>query len=282
MERKELIKITTKGEKQTVSARELYEGLGYNLKDNHFSRWIKIQLNNVDAIENIDFTTFWFKNDDSINGVVEFNGSANSMVRNGCQMDYEITVDIAKEICMVVVAVPKVDPTVKRKSKEIRKYFIECERIAKEKQVPQLTEEEKLALQLYHGGIEAIEANKKLIELKTTQLQPKADYHDEFMNSEGLFTPTEIAARFNLSAEDLNNMLKEKKLIKRVNGTVLPTKKMPKEWYVIVEGTNNGYAYKQMYYNTTGDKSLNEMLRYYEKPKKKELFEQKNFFDIFR
>lgn len=159
--------------------------------------------------------------------------------------------------------------------------FNRMEEALKEK-TPQLTEEEKLALQLYHGGIEAIEANKRLIELKTAQLQPKADYHDEFMNSEGLFTPTEIAARFNLSAEDLNNMLKEKKLIKRVNGTVLPTKKMPKEWYVIVEGTNNGYAYKQMYYNTTGDKSLNEMLRYYEKPKKKELFEQKNFFDIFR
>ena len=159
--------------------------------------------------------------------------------------------------------------------------FNRMEETLKEK-TPQLTEEEKLALQLYHGGIEAIEANKRLIELKTAQLQPKADYHDEFMNSEGLFTPTEIAARFNLSAEDLNNMLKEKKLIKRVNGTVLPTKKMPKEWRVILEGTNNGYAYKQMYYTTIGDKSLNEMLRYYEKPKKRELFEQKNFFDIFR
>ena len=266
MERKELIKITTKGENQTVSARELYEGLGYDLKQGNFNRWIENQLFNVDAVENVDFTRFVFKD----------------VGNNADIFDYEITVEIAKEICMVVGANPRANKEVKTKSKEIRKYFIECERIAKQKQVPQLTEEEKLALQLYHGGIEAIEANKRLIELKTAQLKPKADYHDEFMNSEGLFTPTEIAARFNLSAEDLNNMLKEKKLIKRVNGTVLPTRKMPKEWYVIVEGTNNGYAYKQMYYNTTGDKSLNEMLRYYEKPKKKELFEQKNFFDIFR
>ena len=282
MERKELIKITTKDGNQTVSARELYEKIGYNPKDNNFTHWARVQLENVDAIEGKDFTSYWYKKSDVFKNVVEFTGNVNKMTANGNEIDYEITVEIAKEICMVVGANPRANKEVKAKSKEIRKYFIECERIAKQKQVPQLTEEEKLALQLYHGGIEAIEANKRLIELKTAQLQPKADYHDEFMNSEGLFTPTEIAARFNLSAEDLNNMLKEKKLIKRVNGTVLPTKKMPKEWYVIVEGTNNGYAYKQMYYNTTGDKSLNEMLRYYEKPKKKELFEQKNFFDIFR
>ena len=61
MMEKELIKITTNEEGQKlVSARELYEGLKFDDMDN-FSRWIKKQLDNVDAVENIDFTKTLFK-----------------------------------------------------------------------------------------------------------------------------------------------------------------------------------------------------------------------------
>ena len=59
MERKELIKITTKDGNQTVSARELYEKIGYNPKDNNFTHWARVQLENVDAIEGKDFTSLF-------------------------------------------------------------------------------------------------------------------------------------------------------------------------------------------------------------------------------
>ena len=53
---------------------------------------------------------------------------------------------MAKEICML----QKSD-----KGREFRKYFIECEKKLKT-QVPQLTEEQKLALLVVEGGFSAV------------------------------------------------------------------------------------------------------------------------------
>lgn len=80
---KDLIKITTndKGQ-QLVSARELHEGL--KIKQD-FSDWIKKQLESVDAIENDDFSRFPFKREGN----------------NATLIEYVLTVDIAKEICML-------------------------------------------------------------------------------------------------------------------------------------------------------------------------------------
>ena len=52
---KDLIKITTndKGQ-QLVSGRELYEGLKYDITKGNFTHWIEKQLENVDAVENIE------------------------------------------------------------------------------------------------------------------------------------------------------------------------------------------------------------------------------------
>ena len=113
---KELIKVTTndKGQ-QLVSARELYEGLKYDITKGNFTHWIEKQLENVDAVENIDFTRFVFKNEGN-------NADIN---------DYILTVEIAKEICMVVGISPRTNEETRKLSKQFRKYFIECEKIAK-------------------------------------------------------------------------------------------------------------------------------------------------------
>ena len=69
----ELIKITTNEQGvQCVSARELHGGLKVQ---QDFSDWIKKQLNNVDAVENGDYTLYWYKNDDPFKKVVKFNGN---------------------------------------------------------------------------------------------------------------------------------------------------------------------------------------------------------------
>lgn len=124
---KELIKITTndKGE-QLVSGRELHEGLKI---EKAFSTWIQTQLENVDAVENVDFTTIW---SDSFKEVVEFNGNTNSMTAKGYSIDYVLTLDIAKEICMCVGVAPRTNEETKKLSKEYRKYFINCEKKLKE------------------------------------------------------------------------------------------------------------------------------------------------------
>lgn len=156
---KELIKITTndKGE-QLVSGRELYVGLKYDDTKDNFSKWIKKQLENVDGIENVDFTIIW---SDVFKNVVEFNGNVNSMTAKGYSVDYILTIDIAKEICMCVGVAPRTNEETKKLSKEYRKYFIECEKKLKE-----IDPRANLLLAIYNGGEEGVLASKQLTELE--------------------------------------------------------------------------------------------------------------------
>lgn len=107
----ELIKITEKDGQQLVSARELYVGLKYDTTQGNFSHWIEKQLENVDAIKNVDYTCLVFKNE----------------TNNGDATDYILTTKIAKEICMVVGAMPRTNKETKALSKKYREYFIKCE-----------------------------------------------------------------------------------------------------------------------------------------------------------
>lgn len=90
----EIIKVTTNEEGQhLVSGRELHEALGVRKA---FSTWVQLQLTNINAIENTDFTIVWY---DMMKNVVPFENSVNSMVAKGCSRDYILSLDIAKHIC---------------------------------------------------------------------------------------------------------------------------------------------------------------------------------------
>ena len=104
---KELIKITTndKGER-LVSGRELHKCLKIQ-KD--FSDWIKNQLSNVDAIKDVDYTTF--------------NGKT-SKVGGRPSIDYILTVDIAKEICIYSLGSNRLRKDSKIMANKIRNYLI--------------------------------------------------------------------------------------------------------------------------------------------------------------
>ena len=193
----DLIKITAKDGKQLVSARELYEGLGYKLSSGNFTHWIEKQLTDVDAIENVDFTRFVFKNEGN----------------NANVTDYIITVDTAKEICMVVGIAPRTNEKTRKLSKQYRRYFIECEKKLKEVDL-----KANLLLAIYNGGQEGIAASKKLTELEveeaTKPLLPKVEYHDKVLNPTDeengftkLLTTTEIAKDLGMNAKQLNNFV---------------------------------------------------------------------------
>ncbi|MBT0573662.1 phage antirepressor KilAC domain-containing protein [Riemerella anatipestifer] len=97
---KALIKITEQNGKQTVSARELYEFLGYNKAV--WSRWYAKNIeNNEFAIENIDYQTF------------------NIMLNGNETKDFALTIDFAKKISMMART---------QKGEDARDYFIECEK----------------------------------------------------------------------------------------------------------------------------------------------------------
>lgn len=133
----ELIKVTTNEEgKQLVSGRELHEVLKV---EKAFSTWIQTQLENIDAIEGEDFIPL----------KEESTGGRPSV-------EYILTLDTAKEICMVVGVAPRTNAETKALSKKVRKYFIECEKQLKNNK-PQLTQEQYNVLTLYEmGGQKAV------------------------------------------------------------------------------------------------------------------------------
>ena len=133
----EIIKVTTNEEgKQLVSGRELHEVLKV---EKAFSTWIQTQLESIDAIEGEDFIPL----------KEESTGGRPSV-------DYILTLDIAKEICMVVGVAPRTNAETKALSKQVRKYFIECEKQLKNNK-PQLTQEQYNVLTLYEmGGQKAV------------------------------------------------------------------------------------------------------------------------------
>lgn len=107
------------------------------------------------------------------------------------------------------------------KAKEIRKqlrreYFAMREVINSDEQL-----KAKLLLDIYNGGQEGIVASKELAKLEKKPLlekiekdKPKVNYFDDFMNSNGLYTSTQVAKLFKFkSAQQFNKTLNENRII---------------------------------------------------------------------
>ena len=133
----EIIKVTTNEEGQhLVDGRELHEVLKV---EKAFTTWMQTQLENIDAVEGEDFIPL---KEESTGGRPSVN--------------YILTLDTAKEICMVVGVAPRTNAETKALSKKVRKYFIECEKQLKNNK-PQLTQEQYNVLTLYEmGGQKAV------------------------------------------------------------------------------------------------------------------------------
>lgn len=99
----QLIEIKVKNHTQLVSARDLHKGLGLKKK---FSAWW--EQNSKDFEEGIDFA----REPESYQ--VKLGNGATKLMN-----DYFLTIDMAKELCMMSKT---------EKGKEVRKYFIEVER----------------------------------------------------------------------------------------------------------------------------------------------------------
>lgn len=161
----ELIKLT-KNEQgiETVNARELHEFLEVKSK---FADWFKNRVSDFGFIENSDFVS-----------------ASKFLERGGRTIEYFISIDMAKELSMIERS---------EKGKQARLYFIECERIAKSKQVPQSFAE---ALQLAANQAKQLEAQAA-----------KVNYFDKVCDTTGLVNATQVGQKFKMSAVTLNKNL---------------------------------------------------------------------------
>ena len=161
----ELIKLTkNKDGIETVNARDLHEFLEVKSK---FADWFKNRVSEFGFVENSDFV--------SVSKILESGGRS---------IEYYISIDMAKELSML----ERND-----KGKQARLYFIECERIAKAKQVPQSFAE---ALQLAANQAKQLEAQAA-----------KVNYFDKVCDTTGLVNATQVGQKFKMSAVTLNKNL---------------------------------------------------------------------------
>lgn len=142
----EIVKIREENGKQAVSARELYQALGYD--NTQFSRWAKKQIvANPYAVENEDWVGF------DIN------------VEGNIVLDYALTIDFAKKCCMLSKTVV---------GEKVRNYFIEVEKAAKQlSQTADMQIEEMMIRTLQKQleqkkRLEAVESDVKKLKAQTS------------------------------------------------------------------------------------------------------------------
>ncbi|QEO57601.1 antA/AntB antirepressor family protein [Francisella marina] len=146
----------------SVNARELYSFLE---SKQDFSTWIKNRIDKYEFEENIDYIRLHKK--------MEAN--------NATQIDYIITIDMAKEISMLQRS---------EKGKQARKYFIECEKqlLSNSLQLPDFTNP-AIAARAW-----ADEVEKKQIALNTIEQQkPKVLFADAVSASKSAILVGELA-----------------------------------------------------------------------------------------
>ena len=161
----ELIKLTKNSQGiETVNARELHAFLEVKTR---FNDWIANRISEFGFSENKDFVSL-----------------TENLVSGGKQNIFHISIDMAKELSML----ERND-----KGKQARLYFIECERIAKAKQVPQSFAE---ALQLAANQAKQLEAQAA-----------KVNYFDKVCDTTGLVNATQVGQKFKMSAVTLNKNL---------------------------------------------------------------------------
>lgn len=165
----ELIKVTTNEQGQKlVSGRELHEVLKV---EKAFSTWIQTQLENVDAIENQDFCTS-FKGNANLTQEEMREMSPQQRSAYGVSVDYVLTLDIAKEICMCVGVAPRTNEETRQLSKAVRKYFIECEKVA-QNPYANLSPELK-AIFAIDNKQQELERQQKVINQRLTDIEENA------------------------------------------------------------------------------------------------------------
>lgn len=150
----EIIKINYESEQPTVSARELHEGLGISTK---FTMWFeRIVAYGFD--ENIDYLLVSQKR--------ETNNPKNPTTT--CN-DYEISIDMAKQICMIQRT---------EKGKQYRQYFLDLEKAWN-------TPEQVMAraLKIANNEIDKLKADNRVLIADTERMKPKEIFADAVSSS---------------------------------------------------------------------------------------------------
>lgn len=151
-------------------------------------------------------------------------------------VEYALTIDMAKELSMVEN---------NERGRMARKYFIECEKKAKEKQSFSLPQTFAEALMLAATQAKQIEEQQKVIQRSAqeivalsdtiTQMQPKVSYYDKILTSKETLTVTQVAQDYGMSAKAFNILLRNFGIQRKVNG----------QWILYAKYLQQGYVHSK-------------------------------------
>lgn len=183
----DLIKINYKTGEPRVSARDLHEGLEIGTK---FATWFP-RMTEYGFVENTDYMLVTQKR--------ETNNLKNPFTQI---TDYQITIDMAKQICMIQRT---------EKGRQYRQYFLDLEKawntpeqvMARALRIANNTVDSLKERCKFLGG--QVVEQQKLIE----ELQPKASYYDMILQCKDLIATTIIAKDYGMSCQRFNKLLND-------------------------------------------------------------------------
>lgn len=195
-----LINITlNENQEPVVSARQLHKSLEVKTR---FSQWVEQNFKILE--EGYDFT--------SVVGTTVVNNGANRKLQ-----DYVLSLDAAKNLAMV----SKTD-----KGKEVRTYFIQVEK--------DFNSPEKImarALLMADKKIKLLESQNENLLIELEEANKNADYLDLILQTKDSLTITQIAQDYGISARKMNQLLKQERIQRIVNG----------QWVLYAKYLGKGY-----------------------------------------
>ena len=182
----ELIHIDFKDDNAVVSARDLHRSLEVKTR---FSQWVEQNFK-------------MFKEGEDFTSVV-----GTTLVNNGAVrklQDYAVTIRMAEHLAMMSKT---------NKGHEIREYFIQVEK--------DFNSPEKImarALLMADKKIKLLESENENLLIELEEATKNADYLDLILQTKDSLTTTQIAQDYGMSARKLNQLLKQERIQRIVNG----------------------------------------------------------------
>lgn len=196
----ELIHIDFKDDSAVVSARELHRSLEVKTR---FSQWVEQNFK-------------MFKENEDFSSVVTTT-QQNQYGGTKKLQDYAVTIRMAEHLAMMSKT---------NKGHEVREYFIQVEK--------DFNSPEKImarALLMADKKIKLLESQNENLLLELEEANKSADYLDLILQTKDSLTITQIAQDYGISARKMNQLLKQERIQRIVNG----------QWVLYAKYLGKGY-----------------------------------------
>ncbi|MFW8622482.1 antA/AntB antirepressor family protein [Corynebacterium glutamicum] len=204
---------------QAVIGRDLHQFLEIQ---SNYTTWIARLIEKYGFIAGQDYL--------SKNGMVERQGRGSVE-----QVDHILTLDMAKEVSMVQN---------NEKGRQARRYFIECERRAKE--APALSGKQLMAAALLEAQ-STMQELESTVQAQATQLEvaaPKVTYHDTYVAESDQLSFRTVASTLGMGEKALRNLLIEKGWIYKETSS----RRSQKTGEIVPQYRYSEYADKKAYF----------------------------------